>query len=95
MKGIFTLLALLVGWSAVAAQASDSGLAEHPRWKALLHINQGTTWRYQGRSYVDDPDFFCMKTGPRMRKPSLKPISTNSDRRKVMPGAVSRRVTGF
>jgi hypothetical protein len=63
MKGIFTLLALLVGWSAVAAQASDSGLAEHPRWKALLHINQGTTWRYQGRSYVDDPDFFLHENG--------------------------------
>ncbi|XOZ33118.1 DUF4105 domain-containing protein [Halomonadaceae bacterium KBTZ08] len=56
-------LLLVLATAPLWAQASNEQLADHPRWQALLHINQGTTWRYQGRSYIDDPDFFLHDSG--------------------------------
>lgn len=72
MKGFPLLLAFVLGWTAVTVSASEPDLADHPRWKALLHINQGTTWRYQGRSYVDDEDFFLHDNGATDREAELE-----------------------
>ncbi|MDX1587924.1 MAG: DUF4105 domain-containing protein [Oleiphilaceae bacterium] len=54
------------GTTAATDPSGDlSGLHQHPRWQALLHINQGSTWRRQGRSYVDDEAFFLNEQGRR------------------------------
>lgn len=61
------LLTLALAARADAAP-NNTALAEHPRWQALLHINQGGTLRDRGNSYVDDADFFLAdngKTDPR------------------------------
>ncbi|NIV32366.1 MAG: DUF4105 domain-containing protein, partial [Anaerolineae bacterium] len=63
MRPIELALILVLASGPLWAQATHEKLAEHPRWKALLHINEGTTWRYQGRSYIDDPDFFLHESG--------------------------------
>ncbi|MGM0435214.1 MAG: DUF4105 domain-containing protein [Pseudomonadota bacterium] len=63
MKSRHLALVLVLACAPLWARAANEELAEHPRWKALLHINQGTTWRYQGRSYIDDPDFFLHESG--------------------------------
>lgn len=66
IKPITALLVsvFLLPLSASAAEEADlETLAQEPRWQALMHINQGTTWRFQGRSYVDDPDYFLHEKG--------------------------------
>lgn len=53
---------LLVG--SAAPQAADlEKLADTPRWRALLHYNNGAVLRARGRSYIADPDFFLAKNG--------------------------------
>lgn len=72
MKGLSPALGAIMGLLALCAHADSDGLADSPRWKALLHTNQGTTWRYQGRSYIDDSDFFLHEDGATDRKAELR-----------------------
>ncbi len=54
------------------ANPDDAALAEHPRWQALMHINQGGTLRDRGNSYVDDTDFFLADNGKTHPRAELK-----------------------
>ena len=49
--------------SAVHAAPTVAELAAEPRWQALLHINQGATWRQRGNSYIVDDSFFLAENG--------------------------------
>lgn len=49
-----------------------SGLAGHPRWQALLHVNQGGTLRDRSESYVDDGDFFLAENGKQDARAELR-----------------------
>lgn len=54
--------------AAISAPASVDApplvfLAKHERWLALLHWNQGTTFRNRNRSYVTDDAFFLSPHG--------------------------------
>ncbi len=58
------LIAVLLMPTVSFADAPDlKELAEHPRWKALLHVNQGATTRGRGHSYVEDEAFFLHPRG--------------------------------
>ena len=61
LLGVLLLTLAAVVRAEPAAPLSE--LADHPRWQALLHINQGGTLRDRGNSYVDDTDFFLAENG--------------------------------
>lgn len=68
LRCLFALLMFVVmpahaGVDDLLRQADVLGLANHPQWSALLHINRGGTTRDRGRSYVDDPRFFLAANG--------------------------------
>jgi len=44
-------------------KAITKQLWTQPLWTALLHYNQGGTWRDRSESYIDSPDFFFSKQG--------------------------------
>lgn len=44
-------------------KAQTLQLWKHPLWPALLHYNQGGTWRDRNKSYIDTPDFFFSPQG--------------------------------
>ncbi|MCH2556200.1 MAG: DUF4105 domain-containing protein [Alcanivorax sp.] len=59
----FALLCAVLLFCAPAWAGNLQALADHPRWRALLHINPGATLRDRHRSYVDDDDFFLAERG--------------------------------
>ncbi|TVP53485.1 MAG: DUF4105 domain-containing protein [Halomonadaceae bacterium] len=65
------LILLCYATPGVAAENLPEKLHEQGRWQALLHINQGTTWRNRGRSYVDDEAFFLNDQGQRDARSEL------------------------
>lgn len=70
-----TTLCLAPAYTMAASTLTKSdrdSLHQHERWQALLHINQGTTWRYRGRSYVDDDAFFLNNKGHRDARRELQ-----------------------
>jgi hypothetical protein len=44
-------------------KAIEQRLWTQPLWTALLHYNQGGTWRDRSESYIDSADFFFSKQG--------------------------------
>lgn len=44
-------------------QAIEKQLWTDPLWPALLHYNEGGTWRDRNKSYVDSSDFFFSEQG--------------------------------
>lgn len=64
---LFVLISGFVTQAAVATTSSESTplvfLAKHERWLALLHWNQGTTFRSRNKSYVTQESFFLSPHG--------------------------------
>src|SRR5690625_642649 len=64
---LFVLISGFVTQAAVATTSSESTplvfLAKHERWLALLHWNQGTTFRSRNKSYVTQESFLLSPHG--------------------------------
>lgn len=78
LKWLLCLLVMSSGFFAPVSIAADTQspplvfLAKHERWQALLHWNQGTTFRSRNKSYVTDDAFFL---SPHGRSDALSELS--------------------
>lgn len=83
---LLSFVALVAPLAASAAPPDAARLAAEPRWRALLHLNEGATLRGVGESYVDDDAFFLAENGKRDPVAELR-----ASRRALAPAGAEAR----